>query len=104
MDRTPGTRISVELEIADVCWEDISLDPDLPGSRLLAAVKIGGVHHHLEAIEIRNGESKFDQSATCALCDEILMRYDAVDSDGGSFSTVEIRGRTYALFLTPFRY
>src|ERR1700722_17358810 len=34
--------ISVELEMADVYWEDISLDSDLPGSRLLAAVKIDG--------------------------------------------------------------
>lgn len=100
--RAPDT--AMELEMADICWEDISLDAALPGSRLLAAVKIGGVNHHLEAIEVRDGEIKFSQSATCALCDEILMRYDAIDPDGSPFSTVEIRDRTYALFLTPFRY
>jgi hypothetical protein len=95
--------IAMNIEPADIVWEDISFDVSLPRRRLLATVQIAGVHHHLEAIEVNQGGSKFDQRATCSRCDEILKRYDAVDSDGGPFNTVEIDERDYAVFLTPFR-
>jgi hypothetical protein len=94
----------MNIDLSDISWEDIALDEMLPRSRLLGAVQLNGVNHHLEAIEVRCGESKFDQSATCALCDEILKRYEAVDSDGGPFNTVLIDDRAYALFITPFRH
>jgi len=94
----------MNIDLSDVTWEDISLDQTLPRSRLLATVTLDGVHHHLEAIQVQSGESKFSQAAACALCDDILKRYDAVDPDGGSFSTVQIDGHAYAIFLTPFRY
>jgi hypothetical protein len=66
----------MNINLSDVTWEDISLDQTLPRSRLLATVTLDGVHHHLEA----------------------------VDPDAGPFSTVQIDGHAYAIFLTPFRY
>ena len=33
--------------------------------------------------------------AICVRCDEILKRYEAVDSDGGPFNTVLIDDRIY---------
>lgn len=93
----------MNIELADLVWEDISFDVSCPLRRLLATVQIAGVHHHLEAIEVYQGATKFDQHATCCRCDEILKRYEAVDSDGGAFNTVEIGERDYTVFLIPFR-
>lgn len=95
---------AVTIDVSNVRWEDTSLDPNMPGSRLLAAVQVGGVNHHLEAIEVRRGRRKFDQRAACVLCDDILQRYDVVDADSGPFNTVELGGRSYVLFMAPFRY
>jgi hypothetical protein len=92
----------MNINLSDIRWEDIASDETLPRSRLLGAVQFNGVNHHLEAIEVQNGESKFDQNAASVLCDDILKRYDAIDSDGGPFNTVLIDDRTYALFITPF--
>lgn len=94
----------MNIDLSDITWEDISLDQTLPRSRLLAAVTLDGVHHHLEAIQVESGESKFAQSAVCVLCNEILTRYEAVDPDAGPFNTVQIDGNTYVIFLTPFRH
>lgn len=94
----------MNIDLSTIEWEDISLDEELPRSRLLAVLRLDGVHHHLEAIEVERGGSKFNQSAVCVLCDEILKRYEAVDPDAGPFNTVEIDGHTYAMFLTPFRH
>lgn len=94
----------MNIDLSDIEWEEISLDQALPRSRLLTTVALDGVHHHLEAIEVKWGESKFDQSAVCALCNDILMRYEAVDPDAGPFNTVQIDGHTYVVFLTPFRH
>lgn len=93
----------MNIELADIVSEDISFDVSLPRRRLLATVQIAGVHHNLEAIEVNQRGSQFDQHATCCRCGEILKRYDAVDSDGGPFKTIEIDERDYAVFLTPFR-
>ncbi len=93
----------MNIELADIAWEDISFDASVPRTRLLATVQIAGVHHHLEAIKVNQGASTFVQHATCSICDEILDRYDAVYSDGDPFSTVKIDGRHYAIFMTPFR-
>lgn len=92
----------MNIELVDIEWEDISFDTSLPRSRLLATVQIAGIDHHLEAIQVE-GLNPSDQQATCPDCEDILRRYDAVDSDGGAFSTVDIDGRDYAVFLTPFR-
>jgi hypothetical protein len=94
----------MNIDLAEIEWEDISLDEALPRSRLLATVTLDGDNHHLEAIEVQRGESKFDQSAVCIRCNDILRRYEAVDPDAGPFNTVQIEGHTYVFFLTPFRY
>lgn len=94
----------MNIDISNIIWEDTALDNTLPRSRLLAQLQLNGVNHHLEAIEVRSGASKFDQTAVCSRCDEILMRYGAVDTDDGPFNTVRIGEREYALFLAPFRY
>ena len=47
----------MNIELSMVEWEDISLDEALPRSRLLTAVTLDGVHHHLEAIEVERGKN-----------------------------------------------
>jgi hypothetical protein len=94
---------AMHIDISDISWEDISLEEDLPKSRLQATLHLNGVNHHFDAIEVQDGQSSVGQAATCFSGDEVLQKYSAVDPDAGPFNTVAIDGRAYALFMTPFR-
>lgn len=68
-------------------WERIGPEAD-PAMHLNATVSIYGVFHHLEA-----REAEFDEAFDGL--------HDAFGADG-PFHTVEIAGRQYALFMSPF--
>jgi hypothetical protein len=74
----------MNIQLVDIVWEDIAFDVSLPRRRLLAAVQIAGVHHYLEAIEVHQGNSKFDRRATCPRCDEIPRRSSVKLLDNGT--------------------
>ena len=88
-------------------WEEIGDDD--PQDRLLTVVMIGGVPHHLEGIavqEVPDPDPDFRprQVALSDHCTDILDSY--MCADGGTdeaFLTVEINGRQYCLFMTPYR-
>jgi len=88
-------------------WEEIGADD--PKARLLIAVSIAGVPHHLEAIAVENGprtdsEMRPEQVASSHLYREILDHYRAADMGTDEpFLTVEIGGRQYCVFMTPYR-
>ena len=90
-------------DVWDLDWEDISVSAEAPRSRLLATVRIAGVPHHMEAIEVLSMPGRPQQAASAA-GEEILERYRAAEPEGGLFRTVECGNRAYALFVTPFRY
>lgn len=80
-------------------WIDNSY-PHEDSSRLYASIELKGVLFHIDAIEvvIENNlmvtpDGKHDEA--------LEKFYDAFSGDG-YFSTAEINGRRYALFLSPF--
>jgi hypothetical protein len=94
----------MDINASNLKWEDISADSEFPRSRLLTAIQFDGVYHHLEAIEVRQADSEFAQSAVSYECEDILAKYSDADAGDGPFNTVTIEGRSYALFVTPFRH
>lgn len=96
-----------EQQLQTFDWEEIGADN--PKDRLLTAVRIAGVPHHLEAIAVQrvpdpDSDMRPAQVASSDYYADILDDYRA--ADGGTdeaFLTVEIHGREYCLFMTPFR-
>lgn len=88
-------------------WEEIGYDD--PTDRLLTTVLIGRVPHHLEAIAVEDRPDPEPdmlprQVASSDLYDEILEHYQAADMGTDEpFLAVEIGGRRYCLFMTPYR-
>jgi len=80
-------------------WGDV--DGGEPENRLLATVAIGGVPHHLEAIEVRESEDGVQEAVAGG--EQFDELYVACGGDG-PLATVEIDGRGYCLFLSPFCY
>lgn len=86
-----------------------------PTGRLLATVEIVGVPHHLEAIAVQyevdgevvdlntyEGFEPWEQKATDPEWQSMLEEYSRAASADGSWMSVKIAGREYALCLTPY--
>ena len=87
------------LTIPDEAWQEDGEEP-MTHSRLLAQIRINGVHFHLQAIAV----SVDDEGLQCA-CDaddehRLVALYTAVMANG-SWDTIEIRGHEYVVFATP---
>jgi hypothetical protein len=90
------------VDLSRTHWDEAPIDEERPRTRLLATLQLNGILHHLEAIEVEYDDRTLTQSATCALCDDILSQYREATGADGRLSTVVIEGRTYALFVTPY--
>lgn len=68
--------------------------------RLLASVRLGGAHFHVEAIRI-DTEADGVQASTCPYGSEILVNLFDISGCAG-FETVAIDGHDYVIVLYPF--
>ena len=96
------------LSARDFKWADASVADSKPGSRLLATITILGVPHHAEALEVQTvpdeeaGEPGFYiQETTDPYWQETFDTYFDATGAGDPFQTVNIKGRSYAIFISP---
>jgi hypothetical protein len=82
-------------------WESYGTDKKEDG-RLYATVIFLGVHHHLEAIPVKETADALDEGATPIAADIIDSLHVAFGSDG-PFESVKINGKRYAVFMSPFQ-
>ena len=70
-------------------------------SRLLACVCVNGIHHHLEAYQV-----KVDEEGIQAVADSSFeSNYEGMcmaSEPDGRYQTVEIHEREYVLVMTPY--
>lgn len=85
------------LHIPAKAWKDISDRKDR--SVLTMTVLIGGVGHHLKAIQVQMRRAV--QCAVSPAADEELTEFHAACGASGPFETVRIEGRDYVMTLTP---
>jgi hypothetical protein len=94
----PGNPIELPLEEAD--FREVGPPKD-PGACLKCDVQILGCDCHLEAIAVgMNGDI---QVSDLTMYGRKFDDLDIAFGEGDPFETVEIRGRNYALFLSPYR-
>jgi hypothetical protein len=90
----------VTIDADKVTWEDIS--DDLPaGARLLARVVISGHYFHLEAREVRFTDPENPVDYDMIAFPEDIEPLIELSGDVPSH-LVEIEGRTYLIFMTPY--
>ena len=98
----PGVAVSLtDLHVPDECWEDWSGEGEPAGVVLGTSITLNGTFMHVEAIEVEES-ALGEQVARDCLHEERLSRYhDAAGADG-RMETVEIAGRHYCVFASPF--
>lgn len=101
----PAPRPTLEISIPEDAWRDEefrgnSQEDPAEGSRLFARVTINGIGFHAEAIEVAEGEHGM-MEAVDAQFEESLSAYYEAAGAGSPFQTMTIRGREYAVFITP---
>ncbi len=69
-----------------------------PYGRLLGTVSIAETPHHVEAIEVRDGEDGLEPTLDPS---DVNWR-SLLEADNGRFMTTEIGGRQYVLLITPY--
>ena len=85
--------------IPDSDWEQISdLEGD-PSARLLATIKINGLYMHLEAIAVTTNDDGIHEAVDPCREDDLAALENAEDT---AFRTIEIMGREYVIYATPF--
>lgn len=78
-------------------------DSECPQTALgLATIEINGVSFHVEAIEVRYDDDQQMQVALNASLDERFGQWFSASNSEGTIQTVEIDGREYALFASPY--
>lgn len=98
------TEKAAVLELTTLTWEAIgtSLGPDVdPRGRLLATLILGGASFHVEAFEVRQ-DDKLGQVGVDDDVHIIFSEFANAAGGDGPFETVEIEGRDYAVFMSPF--
>jgi hypothetical protein len=96
-----ATMSLTDLHIPEERWENWSGEDEPEGAVLGTSITINGTFMHVEAIEVRQAEWG-EQIARYGLHQQRLSRYhDAAGADG-RMETVEIKGRHYCLFTSPF--
>ncbi|WYK05472.1 hypothetical protein DWF04_006075 [Cereibacter sphaeroides f. sp. denitrificans] len=84
------------IDASAIIWDETGQED--PRSRLLAHIRVAGVDMHLEAIEVAETED-----GQIAICDERRNDLGTLqDIEGTAFATVEIGGRDYVLYATPY--
>ena len=97
----------VKISLDRITWSPCGPDDD-PKAKLIATLTIGGANHHLEAYQVTEHERARElghapvQEPVPAIANEFLELDETFYADG-AFETVEIEGRTYCLFMSPFR-
>lgn len=72
-----------------------------PMRRLFTTVLICGVHHHLEAVPVKRDEDDQQVGLTPEADDYLGEMFQAFGGDG-AFSTLEIEGQEYCVFMSPY--
>lgn len=94
-----------QIDLASLTWDQIGDDDD-PRNRLLTSIRIGPLYMHLEAVEVYESKEEGDDWTGSGLRAKFEGRDDylqtLMDLEEAIFSTLEINGRTYTLWATPF--
>ena len=94
-----------QIALDALTWDEIGDDDD-PKNRLLTSIRIGPLYMHLEAVEVVTSSEAGDDWTGSGLRAKFEGRDDylqtLMDFEEAIFSTLEIDGRVYALWATPF--
>ena len=82
-------------------WSDYEGETSEQGSRLGTHIVINGIYFHVEAIEVEETDESIQEAKDAAWQESFDSYYAAAGADGG-VNTMTIRGREYAVFLSPF--
>lgn len=95
---------AVDLHIPDSAWEPCGGEDPESRTRLHASVCVNGVHHHLEAYEVKvEDKNGIDMQVVVDSMFESNFEGMCMASEpDGRYQTVEIEGREYVLCMTPF--
>lgn len=92
---------TLKLNLDSIQFENNGNDTD-PTSHLLAQVEIAGIHHHLEAFAVELTDTKYGASQTEVNPGASASAFKSLlEAFSGPFQTVSIRGREYAIFMSP---
>jgi hypothetical protein len=97
-------RVAIDIHIPDEAWEktgDCGGDEDHedPNARLLVAIHINGVPHHVEAFAVEEADGiqkphpdfEYEYEGMCQM-----------SQPDGSYQTVSINERDYVLSMSPY--
>ena len=89
--------------IEQINFSNAGPDDDLE-ARLVGPIKIDGVDHHMELIEVVDVEIEngMEQRAKNEDLQESYDEFYIAAAANGKFHTVELNGKTYACFITPY--
>jgi hypothetical protein len=90
-----------DLVIPEAAWEDWAGEDAPAGTILGTSITLNGTYFHVEAIEVEEGPMG-EQVASYSVHDERLGRYHEAAGADGRMDTVEIKGRQYCIFTSPF--
>ena len=93
---------TIELNIPDDAWEESGVDPENMETRLATVVMVNGIGHHLEAFQVKTNEKTGVQEAADVAFESNIDGICNVAEPDGHWQTVTIRGKEYALAMTPF--
>ena len=93
---------AIYLDPSAITWEP-SGSEEHPLGRLLATVRIGHTHHHLEAIEVETNR-KGNAEASDNTFNHVLDAAFVIAGNDASrrFESIAIDKRRYALLMTPY--
>ena len=89
--------------IPESAWEDWTADGEMGalGSRLGTSIVINATYFHVEAIEVGTNENHLQHAVDPRWEDSFDEYFNAAGGDG-AVDTVTIKGREYAIFISPF--
>ncbi len=94
----PQDAAPIKIDPNQIHWEENCVN-DV--NRLLAHVMIGSSDFHLEAIAVRDKDDGTDEGCD-DICNDLLNEAYALAGDG-PFERMEIDGREYVVFMTPYQ-
>lgn len=88
------------IPLESIEWEPTG-DEDDVNARLSAHIRIGPCDMHIEALAVECDPSNFQTVSASSFRQEIVEALYA-DNDVSQFRTVQINGREYLFYITPF--
>jgi len=92
---------ALDVDLSNLEFENTGEAGRDKAGRLLATIRLFGRYHHLEAIAVTTNAGG-EQCAADPTFESLLGELHEAFGPDGAFQTVEINGREYVLFVSPY--